>query len=102
MLREGIIGEILNIDLEWILDTVHGADYFRRWHRYMKNSGGLLVHKATHHFDLINWWMEDEPVKVSAFGNRRFYGLTRIKRGERCLTCQYKGDCEFYWDIADK
>ena len=101
MLREGIIGEILNIDFEWILDTVHGADYFRRWHRYMKNSGGLLVHKATHHFDLINWWMEDEPVKVSAFGNRRFYGPTRIKRGERCLTCQYKGDCEFYWDIAD-
>ena len=101
MLRDGIIGEILNIDFEWILDTVHGADYFRRWHRYMKNSGGLLVHKATHHFDLINWWMEDEPEKVSAFGNRRFYGPTRIKWGERCLTCQYKGDCEFYWDITD-
>ncbi|WP_228387225.1 PfkB family carbohydrate kinase, partial [Ornithinicoccus halotolerans] len=20
-------------------------------------SGGLLVHKATHHFDLVNWWL---------------------------------------------
>jgi len=34
---------------------VHGAKYFRRWHAQMENSGGLLVHKATHHFDLVNW-----------------------------------------------
>ena len=39
MLKAGVIGEILNIDFEWILDTRHGADYFRRWHRYIENSG---------------------------------------------------------------
>lgn len=100
LLKEGTIGEILNIDFEWILDTSHGADYFRRWHRYMDKSGGLLVHKSTHHFDLINWWLEEEPEEVYAFGSRRFYGPTREERGERCLTCQYKDKCEFYWDIA--
>ncbi|MEM3694133.1 MAG: Gfo/Idh/MocA family oxidoreductase [Candidatus Bathyarchaeia archaeon] len=100
LIKEGIVGEILSIDFEWILDTVHGASYFRRWHRYMRNSGGLLVHKATHHFDIINWWLADDPELVFAFGARRFYGPTRKERWVRCLTCPYKKTCEFYWDIT--
>jgi predicted dehydrogenase len=100
LLRQGAVGKILSIDFEWILDTRHGADYFRRWHRYMEKSGGLLVHKATHHFDLMNWWLEEDPQEVYAFGTRRFYGPTRENRGERCLNCQYKNSCEFYWDIT--
>jgi len=100
LIKQGTIGEILSIHFEWLLDTSHGADYFRRWHRYLEKSGGLLVHKATHHFDMINWWLDEEPEKVRAFGSRRFYGPTREERGERCLTCKYKNSCEFYWDIT--
>ena len=100
LLREGVVGEILNIDFEWLLDTSHGVDYFRRWHRRMENSGGLLVHKATHHFDLINWWLEEDPEQVAAFGSLRFYGPTRKERGERCLTCKHKKTCEFYLDLT--
>ncbi|HYY28187.1 MAG TPA: Gfo/Idh/MocA family oxidoreductase [Chthoniobacterales bacterium] len=55
------IGEVKSIHFEWLLDTNHGADYFRRWHREKPNSGGLMVHKATHHFDLINWWLDTTP-----------------------------------------
>ncbi|MDD3927604.1 MAG: Gfo/Idh/MocA family oxidoreductase [bacterium] len=98
-IRDGLVGEILNVDFEYLLDTKHGADYFRRWHRRKENSGGLLVHKSTHHFDLVNWWLEEEPVEVMAFGTRRFYGPTREERGERCLTCRYKKTCEFYFDL---
>ena len=100
LIKQGMVGTIYNIDLEWILDTSHGASYFRRWHRKKGNSGGLLVHKATHHFDLINWWLDDEPDTVMAFGSRRFYGPTRKERGERCLTCKYADSCEFYLNIA--
>jgi predicted dehydrogenase len=100
LLREGAVGRILSVDLHWILDTSHGADYFRRWHRRLENSGGLLVHKATHHFDAINWWLEDEPERVYAFGERRFYGPTRAERGERCLTCDHGKTCEFFVDYA--
>ena len=50
MLMSGAIGEIVAVDFSWHLDRVHGADYFRRWHRYKERSGGLLVHKSTHHF----------------------------------------------------
>ncbi len=100
IMNEGIIGDVLNVHFEWMLDTVHGADYFRRWHRRIENSGGLLVHKATHHFDMINWFIMQDPVVVNAFGTRRFYGPTRSQRSERCLTCQHKDTCEFYFDIT--
>lgn len=98
LLRDGAIGQVYSVDFEWILDTRHGADYFRRWHRRKENSGGLLVHKATHHFDMINWWLEDEPQTVYAFGARRLYGPARPERGERCSACQYATTCEFYVD----
>ncbi|MDH6671509.1 putative dehydrogenase [Paenibacillus sp. LBL] len=99
LLLQGAIGEIYHMDLEWFLDRRHGADYFRRWHAEMKNSGGLLVHKSTHHFDIMNWWMDSRPAEVHAFGTRRVYGDDRQEHGARCLTCHRKADCEFYMDI---
>lgn len=74
VIHDGLIGEVTSIDFSWMLDTKHGADYFRRWHRDKKNSGGLLVHKASHHFDLVNWWIGSEPRRVYASGGLRFYG----------------------------
>ena len=50
LIMAGTIGVIKSVHFEWLLDTIHGADYFRRWHRNKNNSGGLMVHKATHHF----------------------------------------------------
>ncbi len=101
-IEDGLVGQILNVHFEYMLDTSHGADYFRRWHRRKENSGGLLVHKSTHHFDLVNWWIDEKPEEVMAYGTRRFYGPTRTERGERCLTCRYKRTCEFYFDINDE
>jgi predicted dehydrogenase len=70
------------VHFEWLLDTYHGADYFRRWHRDKRNSGGLLVHKATHHFDLVNFWIGSHPKTVFAMGDLRFYGRENAeKRG---------------------
>ena len=100
LMKSGIIGDVLSVHFEWLLDTQHGADYFRRWHRIRENSGSLLVHKSTHHFDLVNWFLDDDPVAVNAFGSRSFYGPTREERSERCLTCKYKSSCEYYLDIS--
>lgn len=65
---------MISIHFEWLLDTVHGADYFRRWHRQKGNSGGLMVHKSGHHFDLVNWWIGSEPETVVGMGKTAFYG----------------------------
>lgn len=83
VLQSGAIGEILSVHFEWLLDTKHGADYFRRWHRDKANSGGLAVHKSTHHFDLVNWWLSSTPETVFALGGLRFYGKENAtQRGE--------------------
>jgi predicted dehydrogenase len=74
LLASGEIGEIGSVHFEWLLDVRHGADYFRRWHRDKANSGGLMVHKATHHFDLLNWWVGSVPETVYAHGRLFFYG----------------------------
>jgi len=105
LLLEGAVGDIKDIyhvNMEWLLDTSHGADYFRRWHRRKENSGGLLIHKATHHFDMINWWIGQTPDTVYAGGTTKFYGPTRDDRGQRCLDCPHKQTCEFAFTLADQ
>jgi predicted dehydrogenase len=80
LVKEGAVGTPLSVTFEWVLDTAHGADYFRRWHRDKASSGGLLIHKASHHFDLINWLLADAPVQVYARGGVRFYGAENAAR----------------------
>ncbi len=101
LLRAGEIGDITSVDFHWYLDVYHGADYFRRWHAYIKNSGSLLVHKSTHHFDLLNWWIASEPEEVFAFGGLEFYGKNGTMRGENCRLCNHKKDCNFYFDVLN-
>ena len=81
LLAEGAVGEIGSVHFEWLLDVRHGADYFRRWHRDKANSGGLMVHKASHHFDLVNWWLDATPVEVYAAGRLFFYGEDGRRHG---------------------
>jgi len=83
LIRDGVIGKVTSVHFEWLLNTQHGADYFRRWHRNKNNSGGLLVHKSTHHFDLVNFWIGSQPESVFAYGDLAFYGRENAEeRGE--------------------
>lgn len=92
LIRDGAIGKINQVHFEWQLNTSHGADYFRRWHRDKRNSGGLLVHKSTHHFDLVNFWLGTEPKTVFAMGDLMFYGRANAEeRGETKFYHRVKG-----------
>ncbi len=92
LVMDGAVGKPLAVDFSWMLDTSHGADYFRRWHREKANSGGLLVHKATHHFDLVNWWIDSYPHQVTAMGGLLFYGKANAEaRGEHYDYHRYTG-----------
>ncbi len=99
ILRSGEIGDLTSVDFHWYLDTSHGASYFRRWHRLVEKSGSLWVHKASHHFDLLNWWIESDPESVYALGDLEFYGKNGPFRAENCRNCQHTKECNFYWDI---
>lgn len=87
LIMNDTVGDINSVHFEWLLNTRHGADYFRRWHRDKRNSGGLLVHKATHHFDLVNFWLGSHPQTVFAMGDLMFYGRENAER---------RGITEFY------
>jgi len=100
LLLAGAVGKITSVDFSWYLDTTHGADYFRRWHRLRSRSGSLWVHKATHHFDLVNWWLDADPVLVSAFGSLQRYGTKGPFRSTNCRPCPHKSDCKYHWDIT--
>ena len=88
LIMDGVIGDVFSVHFEWFLNTKHGADYYRRWHRNKENSGGLLVHKSTHHFDLVNFWLGTSPETVFAMGSLNFYGRTNAER---------RGVKEFYY-----
>lgn len=95
LVMDGAVGTPKLVDFSWMLDTSHGADYFRRWHREKDKSGGLLVHKASHHFDLVNWWIASWPERVFALGDLAFYGRTNAEaRGEHYPYDRYTGSPE--------
>lgn len=106
LLMAGEIGDILSVDFHWLLNTSHGADYLRRWHATKAMSGGLMIHKASHHFDLVNWWLSDMPAEVQASGKRDFYTPEMARRfglkgpHERCHTCPEQKECTFFLDLA--
>jgi predicted dehydrogenase len=101
LLVAGTIGEVASVDFHWYLDTQHGADYFRRWHALLAHSGSLFVHKATHHFDLLNWFLASDPKEVFARGALRHYGRAGPFRGPRCKTCPHADRCDFHIDIGN-
>ena len=109
VLMSGAIGDVVSVDFAWYLNTSHGADYFRRWHAYKNKGGSLWVHKATHHFDLVNWWLDAIPAQVFAYGDLVYYGKANaLARGDKKLTRypRYTGHPEaksdpFYLDLNE-
>lgn len=105
LILDGVIGDVFSVHFEWFLNTTHGADYYRRWHRNKENSGGLLVHKSTHHFDLVNFWLGTQPETVFAMGSLNFYGRNNAERRGikdfyyRCHGSEIAKQDPFYLDM---
>ena len=100
LLMNNSIGQVTSVDFHWYLNTYHGASYFRRWHGLKDQGGSLWVHKATHHFDLLNWWLNSDPTEVFAYGSLEHYGINGPFRGDKCRTCVHKNECDYYFDIT--
>ena len=103
LLDTGVIGEIYTANMDWMLSrpqctSGHGASYYHRWNAEMEKSGGLLITKATHHFDVANWLIGQHPLRVSAFGKLRVYGPKNAPfKGKNCRSCEHASECEFNW-----
>lgn len=106
MIMDGLIGDITSVEFNYMLDTYHGSSYFRRWNRDRSLSGGLTITKACHHFDLLNWWLDDIPEKVFAFGKRNYFGANspynpNPPSGEPLPVEEQKKRCPYWkrWNI---
>ncbi len=99
LMKDGAIGELKSFNFHENLDRRHGADYFRRWHRIKANSGGLLIHKSSHHFDYMNWLVGSKPDTLVAQGGLLYYGKNGPFRHKRCMGCPKAKQCDFYIDF---
>lgn len=52
------------------------------WNRFNRNTGGTLVEKCCHFFDLMRFILQDEPVRVFASGGQDVNHLTEMYDGE--------------------
>ena len=96
----GAVGRPTHVDLTWYIDYRHGSSYFHRWNRMRENSGSLSIHKSSHHFDLVNWWIDGIPEQVHAFGALNHYGPNgpfnpSKKDGRDCTTCDEFMKCGY-------
>lgn len=94
LLDAGAIGRVL---LGWGIDNVSvGGNYF--YHGRMRRRdyiGSLLIQKACHSLDLLNWFMGGSPRQVFAYGDLSYYGGTEPS-DKRCRDCSRATTCPFF------
>ena len=96
MIAQGMIGRL---HLAYAVDSVErgSAYFFHSWHRLKKNSGGLLLQKATHSLDILNWMTDSEPISVYALGGLDVFG-GKESNAKACGSCQRKKTCPEFID----
>jgi Predicted dehydrogenases and related proteins len=100
-LTSGIIGRVIMAD---VIDHIQygGYAYFHDWHRTRAKATSLLLQKATHSLDLINWYLDSDPKNVVAFGDLAVFGeVGAIEKFGRpvpdtlhCHECEIRDVCE--------
>ena len=73
VIRQGTIGQVKAI---WCRHFVgNGGDYyFKDWHADRSRTTGLLLQKAAHDIDVMNWLSDSVPARVVAMGDLMVYG----------------------------
>ncbi len=68
-------GQIGTVHFMWCKELL--GSFYGQWRFKEALSGGAIVEKNCHHFDIFNWMLGSRPQKVCAFG-----GQNVMKRGE--------------------
>lgn len=67
------IGDIISLEFNETLHYEHGGYIMGDWRRLEEPSGGMLLEKCCHDFDLINWIVGSRAKKVASFGGLNFF-----------------------------
>jgi predicted dehydrogenase len=101
LLMKDMVGKVNSVDFHWNIDHSHLMRYMQRWHGHSDRGGTLWVHKSTHHFDMINWFLDSDPLKVQAYSSLDRFGKHGSYRGAHCRKCAHTERCAYYWNIEE-
>ena len=73
LLTSGKFGKLLSIEGNENIPPFHGGYIMANWRRKSEISGPHILEKCCHDLDLINWFCESLPSKVSAFGSKKVF-----------------------------
>jgi predicted dehydrogenase len=73
ILESGKIGDVISFEFNEVLTFDHGALIMADWRRLEKFSGGHLLEKCCHDFDVINLLIKSLPSRVVSFGGLNFF-----------------------------
>jgi predicted dehydrogenase len=80
-LRRRSLGDIKLVNI--IEHRVPFLDKVSQWNKFSKYSGGTLVEKCCHYFDLLNMFAQDRAVKVYASGSQEVNFIDFERDGEK-------------------
>ncbi len=96
VLDSGRIGRPLFLQYTEMLDYRHGGSFYMRFHRDVRNSGGMLVTKSCHDFDLMGHLVRSRPERVFCAQHKRLFGRGGPEARQNCSTCDRTHECD--WD----
>ncbi|MCI1857429.1 MAG: Gfo/Idh/MocA family oxidoreductase [Sporolactobacillus sp.] len=101
LVNDGLIGKIVMANS---IDHINygGYAFFHDWHRKKENVNTLLLQKATHSLDIVNWIVDAKPIEVVGMGGLSVFGkqggIDRFNNATmddlHCNRCKYKYECE--------
>lgn len=93
LLRSGDFGPIISIGASENIRPAHGGYIMRNWRRYTQQAGPHILEKCCHDLDVLNWFCEDLPQQLSAFGGNSVF----IPENEGLMT-KYGHDTFCSWE----
>lgn len=90
MLARGDIGQVCSV--RFVQNCHYGNGIFHGWRRERACSGGQLIEKATHDFDIMLWFLETWPQTVAALAGRHAFGGDK-PADLRCRDCADRATC---------
>ncbi|MDO9542485.1 MAG: Gfo/Idh/MocA family oxidoreductase [Kiritimatiellia bacterium] len=94
LIESGEIGDILSIEANEMMGVPLTALFMRSWRRNSAIAGSIILEKCCHDMDLLNWFADSIPARVSSFGS-----LTRFtpqpEAAANCRDCKIKERCRY-------
>lgn len=79
ILTSGKLGFIISLAASENITPSHGSYIMKNWRRFAKFAGPHILEKCCHDLDLLNWFTDSLPTKVSSFGALKLFKSENIK-----------------------